>query len=325
MSSTDSTSRWLILVHQLPAQPSKLRVKVWRRLQAVGAVLVKNSVYVLPNNDESRENFEWIRGEILSDGGEAVVFTADAIDDLSADEVVNAFVTARRDDWRALEEKAAALREQLESGPSGQTRAEAIQREVTSLRNRATQVDKIDFFQAPGRDRAVAAIDALTGEQRREAERAQPAGPTLQRDEYQGRAWVTRPRPGVDRMASAWLIRRFIDPAATFSFSDRVPTDNDSIPFDMYGVEFGHQGSLCTFETLIHRFGIDEAGLTRLASIVHALDLHTTAESDPETATVGRLVDGLREARGDDVRLLESGIEVFEALYRSFRAETASA
>jgi hypothetical protein len=132
--------------------------------------------------------------------------------------------------------------------------------------------------------------------------------------------WLTRPRPGVDRIASAWLIRRFVDRDARFAFAERIPPDEELVPFDMFGVDFGHHGERCTFETLLGSFRLVEPALQRLATIVHGLDLHTAAADDVETATVGHLVEGLRETFTDDLELLERGMSVFEALYRSFRS-----
>ena len=130
------------------------------------------------------------------------------------------------------------------------------------------------------------------------------------------RRWVTRPRPGVDRMASAWLIRRFVDPKATFAFADK-PSASD-VPFDMYSGEFSHQGTSCTFEVLVQRFGITDAAVLRLAQIVHDLDMKDTRYNTPEAPAVQRMVDGLRQVHADDGALLEQGIQMFEALARSF-------
>jgi hypothetical protein len=310
--------RWLLLVHHLPAEPSNLRVKAWRRLRAVGAVLVKNSVYVLPRNRESREDLEWIRGEIVAQGGEAVVFAADAVDDLADDEVVEAFVQARRVDWQDLSARAAALRERREKSPGND---EALEREFKALRNRAAQVDRIDYFRAPGRDEALSALDVAASTR---APRTVPSRSAIQAGAaggYEARRWVTRPRPGVDRMASAWLIHRFIDRQARFEFAERLPADDDVVPFDMFGVEFGHHGEQCTFETLMASFGLDEPALDRLGRIVRTLDLKDESGLDAEAATVGRLVGGLREAVEVDRELLERGMLLFEALYRSFRRE----
>jgi hypothetical protein len=133
---------------------------------------------------------------------------------------------------------------------------------------------------------------------------------------YRDKAWITRPRPGVDRMSSAWLIRRFIDPNARFLFGE-AHTTPAAIPFDTFDAEFGHQGAHCTFETLCDRFVITDPGVRHIARIVHDIDLKETKYEEAETPTISRIVDGLRRAHNDDDALLRSGMDVFEALYRS--------
>ena len=322
MSPKSTTPRWLLLAHQLPSEPSKLRVRAWRRLQGVGSVLIKNSVYALPNDAEAREHFEWIRGEVISHGGEAVVFSADSVDSMADDELEAAFVEARRSDWAALEERATNFLES--SSDRTEQDADELAKELKALRERASQIDRIDFFGAPGKHAALDAIDLVArAREDDEASEAVTEPAQVHRADYQGRQWLTRPRPGVDRMASAWLIRRFIDPDATFSFADRIPPRGDAVPFDMYGVRFGHHGESCTFETLLSSFGLDEAALSRIGRIVHELDLHLERQRETESPTISRLIHGLRSVYSNDDELLDQGIVLFETLYRSFRDETA--
>lgn len=138
--------------------------------------------------------------------------------------------------------------------------------------------------------------------------------------EYRNRVWVTRPRPGVDRFASAWLIRRFIDTRAAFVFAaspDRYP---DAVPFDMYQAGgFKHEGDLCTFEVLQERFGIRDVHVRRIAEIVHDVDLKEDRYKSPHAPTVSALVDGLRASIPEDPKLLEQGMVMFEALYQSLQ------
>ena len=137
---------------------------------------------------------------------------------------------------------------------------------------------------------------------------------------FKGRTWVTRPRPGVDRMSSAWLIRRFIDPKARFGFRSNPPAPAArEVPFDMFGVEFGHDGGRCTFEVLADRFGIDDRAVTRIGEIVHDVDLKDNRYGHPESAVVHELVEGLRRAHSDDHTLLEHGMTMFGGLFESFR------
>ena len=195
-----------------------------------------------------------------------------------------------------------------------------LSRSVRMLRERFADIERIDFCNAPDRQAAGAALASL---ERRLAERvaarsrvATAAGTPRSMTDFRNGRWVTRPRPGVDRMASAWLIRRFIDPNATFAFVDQP--DEADIPFDMYAGEFSHHGSMCTFETLAERFGLREASIGRIGQIVHDLDMKDSRYAALEGPAVGRMVEGLRSMHGDDHVLLEQGMSMFEALARSF-------
>jgi hypothetical protein len=306
-------------VHQLPAQPSNLRVRTWRRLQQLGAIAVKQAVYVLPDSPAAREDFEWLKTEIEASGGQATLFTADTVETWSSDELIQEFRRAREDDYaalsRALDRSLAAARRKRAPRRSRQSAL----RMVETFRQRLTVVEAIDFFASAGRDRAATLIGelqkALAGETRADGDRSSAQ---RTRDAYVGRTWVTRPRPGIDRMGSAWLIKRFIDSEARFGFVDQPPTSGNAIPFDMFGVEFTHQGDWCTFETLVHRFAIADPAVHRLGGIVHDLDLKDARFGAPEAAAVGAMIEGLQALYPDDHVLLEQGMTMFEALYRSF-------
>jgi hypothetical protein len=314
------TARWLLLAHQLPTRPSNARVKTWRRLQQVGAVAARNSVYVLPNTDQCREDFEWLRNEIAGLGGEATVFSADALSPGGGEEIVTTFQRTREADYRGLK-KAADKMLSSAKGKRGAAKpaGAAWDRGVRSVRERFTAIERIDFFNASARQEAAASLAALEqlASGRRPAARGAPA---LSAAPFRNRRWVTRPRPGVDRMSSAWLIRRFIDPDATFAFVKEP--DATDVPFDMYIGDFSHQGSLCTFEVLALRFGLTDPAVERIARIVHDIDMHDTKYGAAEAPTVGRMVEGLRQVHTDDPVLLQRGLEMFEALASSFAGET---
>lgn len=298
-SAANPEPRWLLLAHQLPAKSSNARVKTWRRLQQLGAVPVRNSVYVLPNTEQCREDFEWMRSEIVALGGDATVFAADAVDATGNDDIEEAFRRARDADYADL------TREAKRSG----------RRSASLLGERLNAIRRIDFFHAPAGDVAADAVAAL--ERRPEGQKEQ-AVEQLSRKTFTKRRWVTRPRPGVDRMSSAWLIRRFIDPKATFGFVER-PSEFE-VPFDMYTGDFSHHGKLCTFEVLAQRFGIADSIVDRLAQIVHDLDMKDNRYGAPEAPAVGRMIEGLRQLHADDAALLEQGMAMFEALARSFES-----
>src|SRR5207244_698984 len=196
-------------------------------------------------------------------------------------------------------------------------------RGVRKMRERFSEIERIDFFHAPAGKDAAAAIGALERIGDRAREPAAAESPVLAPAAFRNRRWVTRPRPGVDRMASAWLIRRFIDPKATFGFVER-PADSD-LPFDMYTGEFSHHGNSCTFETLAQRFNIADPAAARIGQIVHDLDMKEKRYAPPEAPAVDRMVDGLRGLYADDDTLLQHGMGMFEALARSFSATESAA
>jgi hypothetical protein len=312
-----SEPRWLLLAHQLPTRPSNARVKTWRRLQQLGAVPTRNSVYVLPNTEPSREDFEWLRRDIVAFGGEATVFTADAIGESGTEDIVKAFQESRTQDYRALHKAIAKLLATTRGKKTASPDARLV-RAVRALRDRFEALERIDFLGAAARDEAAVALAQL--EKRLQPRQSQPAATTAARKmDFQGRRWVTRRRPGVDRMSSAWLIRRFVDPQAVFAFVE-MPLGSD-VPFDMYAGGFAHRGGLCTFEVLCHDFGIAGHALTKISHIVHDLDLKEHTYAEPDAPVVGRLVEGLRASQADDGALLEQGIAMFDALARSFEAK----
>jgi hypothetical protein len=291
--------RWLILVHQIPPKPDYFRVKVRRRLQQVGAVALKNSVYVLPLRDETREDFEWLVREIRAEGGEATLCRTEFLAGTTDEEVQTMFQTDRAADYAAIADEARAL-------AKGDPKDDALDR----LQRRLEETERIDFFDAPGRSAAEAALAAARPTD-------QPAaGPdTLARPA--GAIWVTRTGIKVDRISSAWLIRRFIDSAARFKF---VPAkgyrpEAGELRFDMYQGEFTHEGDRCTFETLLARFGLEDAALHALAEIIHDVDLKDDKFGRAEAAGIAALIDGLVVAFPEDAERLERGAAVFEGMY----------
>jgi hypothetical protein len=318
-----------LFVHQLPSTPSNLRVRTWRRLQQIGALPLKQAIYVLPDSPGAREDFEWLKTDVKSAGGEANVFAADNVDSWSDDALVDEFRRVRQEAYgtlareieRALGRHAAARR------PRG-TRAPAIRRLVEVFAERLSAIEHIDFFGSAGRDRVTTLLRQLqdkASDRRRQAEHPRTAaGADVQT--YTNRLWVTRPRPGVDRMASAWLITRFVDPQARFDFvPDRESVPHSAVPFDMFGVEFSHQDEGCTFETLCAVFAIQEPAVRRIAAIVHDLDLKDGRFAAHEAPTVGTVIEGMLLSIPADAALLAQGMALFESLYRAFEQSTRAA
>ena len=311
-AAVPSARRWALLALQLPATPSNARVKTWRRLQQLGAVPVKNAVYVLPASTQAVEDFSWLGREVEAMGGQATVFQADAVDAASDTELVELFRRARAEDYRKL------LAEIRKYKPLRRGRR-ADGKDLRSFGERLEQLRTIDFFSAPGGDELHTRLTELEREAARGTGLAPPqtAAPRLDPKDFAGRLWVTRPRPGVDRFACAWLIRRFIDPKARFDFVTDTTSVGDGLAFDMYDVGFRHEGDRCTFEVLLFRFGLSEPALLRLAEIVHDIDLKDERYRPAQAPTVTQLIDGLRSAFTDDHELLQQGMHLFEALYQA--------
>lgn len=312
---------WLLLIHQIPPKPDYLRVKISRRLQRTGAVAIKNSVYVLPRRAETREDFQWVVREIREGGGDALIAEAAIVEGLSDDEVRALFDGARDDNYAELVADARALRKELGAKtPAGTAaRRRQLEQEVARLRRRFVSVTAIDFFGAPKRAAAAALLDELQralaparGDIRSSS--AEPAG------QFRGRTWVTRSGVHVDRIASAWLIRRFIDPEARFRFVDpeRHAHRDGELRFDMFEAEFTHQGDACTFEMLASLFVPDDAALREIGEIVHDVDCKDGKFQREEAAGLRRMIAGIAAAHRDDEVRLTRGAALFDDLYAAF-------
>ena len=320
MSDQVRASKWLLLLLQLPTRPASARIKTWRRLQQLGSVAIKNSVYALPNTPQAREDFEWLKTEIRGAKGQASIMTADALTAEEDEEIRGAFLKQRAGEYDAMRAGVELMLRSLKTRPAGPARL-AAERVLRSGREALARLDAMDLIPADARTKAVGSLERLEARLAPEPERTPMPGATATRTEtFQGRAWVTRPRPGVDRMSSAWLIQRFIDPKARFAFADEPPADDrKGVPFDMFGVAFGHQGDRCTFEVLCDRFGLKDPAVKHLAKIVHDVDLKDERYSPPEAPIVARMVEGLRATYADDHQLLKHGIAMFAALYESLQ------
>ncbi|MBI5246227.1 MAG: chromate resistance protein [Elusimicrobia bacterium] len=327
------TSRWLLLTHQLPAHPSNVRVRVWRKLKALGAVPIKNSIYALPNQAETREDFEWLRKEILQFNGEASVFVADSITEAENRDIIAAFRKARDEDFAELANAAAALaqtvRNNLEGGrPSEETFAR-LQKQWLALKAEWERLRKIDFFASPERGRAGAVVlkvqklIAQADTLRRQAAPEPP--PPISAAELQGRVWVTRPSPHIDRLVSAWLIRRYVDPSARFKFAaEPYAPRRGELRFDMSDAEFTHFGDWCTFETLIRRLKLTDQALRELAEIIHDIDLKDGKFGRREASGVAMAVQGLCRLHKKDADRLEAGIAFFDAVHAGLAQEESN-
>ena len=317
---------WLLLIHQLPPKPTNLRVRIWRKLQKLGAVAIKNSVYVLPASDKTHEDFQWLKQEIETAGGEAAVFRADSVEGATDKEIIASFRKAGDEEYADLTAQldglAGSIKEQTRGKHLSAGRLKAHETELDRLHAELEHIVANDFFDAKGR---AAALNAYERCQRllrtaqapiaRRLSVAQSSG-SLAVSEYQRRRWVTRRNIHIDRLASAWLIKQFIDKKPRFYFVADGETVDNAIPFDTFGAEFGHQGEDCTFETMVKRFGLSHIkGLRELGEIVHDIDLKDDKFHRLEAGGLKALIDGLSESVKDDRKRLQQASVIFDGLF----------
>jgi hypothetical protein len=319
--------RWLLLIHQIPPKPGYLRVKIWRRLHGLGAVAIKNSVYVIPRNEQTLEDFQWVLREIVQAGAEASICAASFVEGLADDQVEGLFRTARDADYGQIADEAKAI---LETAPPGESMTDEDRSELetalTRLRKKFSLVVNLDFFGAQGREAASTLLEEIQFRlvvARNRTDAQAQAVDTSDLTQFRGRIWVTRKGVYVDRIASAWLIRRFIDPDASFRFvSGRgYRPKTGELRFDMFEGEFTHEGDLCTFEVLVQRFAVRDKALAEIGKIVHELDLKQAKFRRPETAGVSALLDGIVTSRKPDGARLDRGSALFDDLYEHFRRQ----
>jgi hypothetical protein len=300
---------WYVLVHQLPPTPLYLRAKIRNRLIRVGAVGLKNSVYVLPAREDCLEDFQWIAGEAAAGGGSAYVCRGEFVTGVTADALVSAFRSQVDAALAPIAKAAAALLARARGGKDDDETGAAARR----LRKKFDQAVSVDFFGSTKAREVTAMLRAL--------EPRPSAAPGSPKGDFIGRTWVTRRGPKSDRMASGWLIRRFIDPAASFRFMDpdREKRRAGELTFDMVGGDFTHEADRCTFETLLAKFGLSgDAGLKAIGEIIHDIDLKEDRFNRPDTAGVRRLIDGIVTAHAADEARMERGTALFDDLYASF-------
>jgi hypothetical protein len=306
-----SEQHLLLLLVGVPPTPSSLRVRVWRRLRALGAVALKRSAYLLPDTPERYEDFQWLAQEIQRDGGDATLIRVQQIENVSPGEVLRLFNEPRDADYRQLAGRYRKLFPQLDK----KSLSPRTQEELVRLSKDHRRIRDIDFFDAPGGAEVRRLEEAIAMRTRRpETPRSEPR-PSLDLTKLRGQRWVTRPRPHVDRVASAWLIKRFIDPDAVFVFAPPADFPPDAIPFDAPGVELSHHGEDCTFETLVKRAHLRDRRLTRLAEVIHEADLRDGKYLHEEARGIDLAIRALLAAEGDDDRVLAQGMTLFEGLY----------
>ncbi len=306
------TGSWLLLLYGLPTKRNAERVSLWRKLKKFGAVQLKSSAYVLPDNPVNYERFQWLSKQIQDAGGGATLIRVAQIEGMPDERIVQMFMEARAEEYKEL---VAAGREVLIRSKKG--KSQTLAGELEKLQRRFDEIREVDYFKSPSAHDAHMLLQQI-GE--RLAPKDAAAGPPkLDAARFKGKIWLTRPRPGIDRAASAWLIQKFIDPKARFIFGAQPAKRGGTLPFDMLDAEFSHRGDDCTFETLVKRFGITDRAVSQMAEMVHDADLEDGKFRRGECIGINAVLSGWARTGMSDAELLAKGVECFEGLYESLR------
>jgi len=309
-STKESPPGWLLLLYTLPASRASGRVNLWRKLKKIGACALKTSAYVLPDEPSHLERFQWLVQQVRDDGGEATLARVTNIEGLSNEDIARQFNEARAADYAALSEPLKAL-----IAANRKKVGEGFVEALEKLQRQFQEVRAIDYFACPaGHD-----LETLLERAKRLTEPHTKASATLDARKYQRRVWLTRPRPEIDRVGSAWLIRKFIDPHARFVFAPKPGAPAEGIPYDMLNVEFTHHGEDCTFETLVKRFAIADPGVRWIGEMIHDADLEDGKFQRTECVGLDLLFKGWARLGFSDAEILEKGFSCFDALHASLR------
>ena len=298
------SASWLLLLFSLPTNRNTERVAVWRRLKKMGAVQIKTSTYLLPDEPAQYEQFQWLAQQIRDYGGDSTLVRAQEIEGLTKEKVIAMFNDVRARDY-------AELRKSLQSFITRRKKIEA--EEAASKLERLTrqfrEIRAVDFFDSPRGHDVAMLLRRVEGPKRsRQLE-------ILDVKQYQGKTWLTRPRPEIDRVGSAWLIARFIDRKPKFVFAPTADAIPGAIPFDMLDAEFSHHGNHCTFETLIRRFSISDKSLVKIGEMIHDADLDDARFQRVEAVGIDRVLKGWAKEGLPDEEILRRGFQCFDALY----------
>src|SRR6267378_1998441 len=305
-------SIWLLLLYGLPAKRNTARVTLWRKLKKYGAIQLKTSAYVLPDRPEHYERFQWLATEIKDSGGEAKLIRVAQIEGVADEEIVRMFNETRAAEYKEVSQACQGLLGGRKKGKQAELAAEFGRQQ-----RRFREIKEVDYFRSPAADDTQMVLQRfekiLTPRGRAASQ------PRLAAKDFQGRTWLTRPRPGIDRAGSAWLVRRFIDPKAKFVFGTEPSKYPKALPFDMADVEFSHHSDDCTFETLVKRFGIEDKAVLRIAEMVHDADLEDGKFQRTECIGINAVLSGWARTKMSDAELLAKGMECFEGLYQQLQ------
>ncbi|MDP9187043.1 MAG: chromate resistance protein [Verrucomicrobiota bacterium] len=300
---------WLLLLLRLPATHKAERVAIWRKLKKSGAIQIQTSTYVLPDEPARYESFQWLTQEIRAAGGDATLVRAREIEGLPNEKLIELFNTARAKEYAALRELLRGLNRCHKA-----QRSPAFTDKLDRVRNQFREIRQTDFFNCPRAEDVEMLLRKLERTQL-----GQASFPKIVSRDYRGRTWVTRPRPEIDRVGSAWLIRKFIDPKAKFIFANEIPTNARAVSFDLLDADFSHHGDDCTFETLLKRFRIQDKIVRQIGEMIHDADLDDDKFKRTECIGIDRVLKGWAKEGISDPEILGRGFQCFDALHAFLR------
>ena len=315
---------WLTLLMTLPPTPTRHRVGVWRKLQRMGAVRLRGSAWILPKNPETTELFQWLVQEVQTFRGEATLLHVDRIENVTEEQIGALFHKSRTVEYQAVVQGCREILSHLDRYRANhRTAVTKLRGKLDGLKRELDRIQSIDYLEAPAGERARTLWETTAKRLRAMETRPRVAGGRHRASlPPRGSTWVTRPRPHIDRIASAWLVKRFCDGDAKFAFADAADATRKGIPFDVLGADFGHHGEDCTFETLVKRFRIKDRRVKLIAEIVHEADLHDDKFTRNEATGVDLAIKGLAAGTQDDHELLERGMAIFDGLYTVLKQKT---
>ena len=309
---------WLLFILTLQGQQPAVRMRVWRALKSLGTAVLRDGVYVLPNRDEFLEPLQAQSEEVTASGGSAQILELEARD--KSQEIEFRQLFDRTQDYEKLLQDVRGANKGI-----GKAEATALSSSLARLWRTYETIAIQDFFPGAAREQARDALESLTAAANVVVSPDEPhatAGKILRVDraKYQGRTWATRARPWADRLASAWLIKRFIDPRAKLLWL-KNPKDcpKRAVGYDFDGAEFTHVGAKVTFEVLLASFGLEgDPALERIGAIIHYLD--AGGVSVPEAVGLEAMLRGARQLIEDDDRLVDEAAKLFQFLYVHYTA-----
>lgn len=302
-----------LLISSLPTQNTTTRMKVWRSLKASGAATLRDGVYLLPI--AHREKFDPIAHDVISEQGTAYVFHAESASNLDLSTIFS-----RKKEYDALYKQLTALK-----GCLTKDEKKELLKQVRRLRKSSNALVEIDYYPDETQTQVLNELALLECSIAHLGEVDEPLAiqshiQLLDKTDYQNQLWATRKRPWIDRLASAWLIKTFIDAKPTFIWLE-TPSDcpEEALGFDFDGAKFSHINHWVTFEVLLHSFSLETPALKKIAEIVHYLDVGGI--EPPEAIGIEKVIQGLRSQINNDDQLFALSNHIFDGLYANLSRE----